>query len=64
MNLPLDLGVLFAVLCAVGTNLAFLLKHRGANAAPPVDVRRPGASAVGLFRSRWFAIGMLVALVA
>ena len=59
-----DLGVLFALVCAFLTNLAFLFKHRGATAAPPVDVRRPLASAAGLFRSRWFAIGWLVAVVA
>lgn len=62
MNLSLELGVAVALVCAFVTNLAFLLKHRGAVAAPPVDVRRPLASAAGLFRSRWFAIGMLVAL--
>ena len=36
-----DLGVLFALVCAFLTNLAFLFKHRGATAAPPVDVRHP-----------------------
>lgn len=60
MAATLALGILFALLCAFVTNLAFLLKHRGATAAPPVDVRRPLASAAGLFRSRWFAIGWLV----
>lgn len=59
-----DLGVLFALLCAVVTNLAYFFKHRGAAAAPPVDVRHPIASAAGLFRSRWFLIGWLVAVVA
>lgn len=60
--MTLHLGILMALLCAFVTNLAFLYKHRGACAAPPVDIRRPVASAVGLFRSTWFAIGMLVAL--
>jgi len=60
--MTLHLGILMALLCAFVTNLAFLYKHRGACAAPPVDIRRPVASAVGLFRSPWFAIGMLVAL--
>lgn len=55
------LGILFALLCAFVTNLAFLYKHRGACAAPPVDIRHPVASAANLFRSPWFAIGMLVA---
>lgn len=59
--MTLHLGILFALLCAFVTNLAFLYKHRGACAAPPVDIRHPIASAAGLFRSPWFAIGMLVA---
>lgn len=61
MNNPLYLGILFALVCAFITNLAFLFKHRGAVAAPPVDIRRPLASAAGLFRSKWFLIGWLVA---
>jgi drug/metabolite transporter (DMT)-like permease len=62
--LTLQLGILLSLLCALATNVAFLLKHRGACAAPDVSVRHPIASAVGLFRSKWFTIGMLVALVA
>lgn len=64
MDFSLELGIFFALLCAVVTNLAYFFKHRGAAAAPQVDVRHPIASALGLFRSRWFAIGWLVALVA
>ena len=60
----LELGILFAIFCAFATNVAFLLKHRGACAAPDVSIKHPVASAVGLFRSKWFAVGMLVALVA
>jgi drug/metabolite transporter (DMT)-like permease len=56
------IGILLALVCAFTTNLAFLYKHRGACAAPAVHVHHPLASARGLFRSRWFAIGMLVAL--
>lgn len=58
------LGIASALLCALFTNLAFLCKHRGACRAPAVTVRRPLASAVGLFRSPWFAAGMGIALVA
>lgn len=58
--MTLHLGILFALLCAFVTNLAFLYKHRGACAAPKVDIRHPVRSAAGLWRSRWFAIGMLV----
>ena len=60
--MTLELGILLALLCALSTNLGFLFKHRGACAAPAVELRRPVASAVGLFRSKWFAIGMLVAV--
>jgi drug/metabolite transporter (DMT)-like permease len=62
--LTLQLGILLSLFCALATNVAFLLKHRGACAAPDVSLRHPIASAVGLFRSKWFTIGMLVALVA
>ena len=60
--MTLQLGILLALLCAFATNLGFLYKHRGACAAPAVDVRHPIRSAAALFRSRWFAVGMLVAL--
>ena len=57
-----QLGIVLALLCALTTNLGFLLKHRGACAAPDVDMRHPLKSGAGLFRSKWFAIGMAVAL--
>jgi drug/metabolite transporter (DMT)-like permease len=60
----IELGILLALFCAFATNVGFLLKHRGACAAPAVSLKHPVASAVGLFRSRWFAAGMGVALVA
>ncbi|MGI9017887.1 MAG: DMT family transporter, partial [Euzebya sp.] len=59
--MTIQIGILLALLCAFTTNVAFLLKHRGACAAPRVDFGRPLASGLGLFRSRWFAIGMAVA---
>jgi drug/metabolite transporter (DMT)-like permease len=60
--MTLELGILLSVLCALTTNVGFLLKHRGACAAPEVNIRHPLKSAIGLFRSKWFAIGMLVAV--
>jgi drug/metabolite transporter (DMT)-like permease len=54
-------GILLALACALATNLGFLYKHRGACAAPAVDVRHPLRTAKALFASRWFTIGMLVA---
>jgi drug/metabolite transporter (DMT)-like permease len=56
------LGLALALACAVATSVAFLFKHRGAVLAPPVRVRHPLRSAVDLFRSRWFAIGWVVAV--
>ena len=60
--MTLQLGILLALLCALVSNLGFLLKHRGACAAADVDMRHPLRSGRALFRSRWFAIGMAVAL--
>ena len=60
--MTLHLGIGLALLCAIGTNVGFLLKHRGASVAPEVLWGRPVASAVALFRSKWFAAGWLVAL--
>jgi drug/metabolite transporter (DMT)-like permease len=54
-------GILLALACALATNIGFLYKHRGACAAPAVDMRRPLRTARGLFGSKLFAIGMLIA---
>jgi drug/metabolite transporter (DMT)-like permease len=62
--MTVQIGILLALACALATNLGFLLKHRGACAAPDVDWRHPLRSGAALFRSKWFAIGMLVAVVA
>ena len=62
--MSLQLGILLSLVCALATNVGFLLKHRGACAAPDVSLRHPIVSAVGLFRSKWFTIGLLVAIVA
>jgi drug/metabolite transporter (DMT)-like permease len=63
-SLAVGLGLICALISALGTNLAFLLKHRGAIAAPDVDIRHPLRSAVGLFRSRWWTIGWGAAVIA
>jgi hypothetical protein len=57
-----ELGIALALACAVMTQVGFLCRHRGANAAPAVEWRRPAASVGALMRSRWFAVGMVVAL--
>jgi drug/metabolite transporter (DMT)-like permease len=58
------LGIALAVACALVTNAGFLLCHRGAVAAPPVDGRHPLRSARDLFASRWWTIGWIGAVVA
>jgi hypothetical protein len=62
--LTVQLGILLALVCAFATNLGFLWKHRGACAAPAVDIKHPLRSAKGLFASRWFAIGWATATFA
>ena len=62
--MTVQLGILIAIACAVFSNLAFLYKHRGACAAPDVNWRHPLKSGASLFRSKWFAIGMAIALFA
>src|SRR5215210_9044510 len=57
-------GLGLALASAFATNLGFLLRHRGAVAAPDVDARHPLRSAIELFRSKWWTIGYLVAAVA
>jgi hypothetical protein len=59
------LGLSFALICALGTNLSSLFKARGAAALPrAVQLRHPLRSAGDLFHSRWFAIGWILALFA
>jgi drug/metabolite transporter (DMT)-like permease len=58
------LGLILALASALATNVAFLFKHRGAVLAPPIRVRHPLRSAADLFRSRWFLVGWMVAIVA
>jgi drug/metabolite transporter (DMT)-like permease len=59
--MTVQIGIILACACALATNLGFLLKHRGACAAPDVDWKHPVRSGADLFKSKWFALGMLVA---
>jgi len=58
------IGILLALACALTTNVGFLYKHRGACAAPAVDMRHPLRSGRSLFASKYFSIGMLIAAAA
>src|SRR5256885_15125709 len=60
--MTVHIGIFLALLCALATNLGFLYKHRGACAAADVDWKHPLRSGASLFRSKWFALGMLVAV--
>src|SRR5207245_1704183 len=58
------LGLVLALGSALGGNVGFLLKQRGAVLARPIRLRHPARSAVDVFRSRWFLVGWIVSLVA
>jgi drug/metabolite transporter (DMT)-like permease len=62
--MTLEIGILLALACAFATNLGFLYKYRGANDVAAVSIVHPWRSAAALFRSKWFAIGMAVAVLA
>ena len=61
MPLSVQVGLVCALLTALGSIVGFFLKQRGAALAPPVEWRRPIHSFIELFRSPWFVIGCVVA---
>jgi drug/metabolite transporter (DMT)-like permease len=61
-TMTLDLGILLALACAFVANLAFFFKYRGANSVAKVTVRHPLRSARALYSSKWFALGMVIAV--
>jgi drug/metabolite transporter (DMT)-like permease len=58
------IGLGVAALSALATDIGFLLRQRGATAAPDVDVRKPVGTVKALFRQKWWSIGFGVAFVA
>lgn len=60
----MEVGIALALVAALMTNLASLLKHRGCHRVEPVRFRQPLRSARSLARSRWFAAGWGVAAIA
>jgi hypothetical protein len=61
LPLSVQLGLVLAFVTALMSVLGFLLKHRGAVAAPAVQWSRPIGSTVALFRSPVYALGCVVA---
>lgn len=61
--MTLELGILLSLACAFVANLGFFYKHRGANTVAKVEMRHPLRSARQLYSSKWFALGMAVAVV-
>jgi drug/metabolite transporter (DMT)-like permease len=59
--LSVQLGVVLALVTALMSIVGFLLKHRGAVAAPDVRWRHPLRSTIDLFRSPIYVIGCVVA---
>lgn len=60
----MEFGIALALVAALMTNLASLLKHRGCHRAEAVCIRRPLRSARTLAASRWFAAGWSLAAIA
>jgi len=59
-----EIGIGLAVLVALATNLASLLKHRGCQDTRTVEISRPLAGMRDLARSRWFVAGWGLAAIA
>ncbi|MGH2954021.1 MAG: hypothetical protein ACRDK9_08380 [Solirubrobacterales bacterium] len=62
MSLSVQIGLLLAFATAFASVLGFLYKHRGAVESPIVDMRRPVRTSLALFRSRWYVLGILIAM--
>ena len=62
MSLSVQIGLLLALATALASVLGFLYKHRGAVESPLVEMRRPVRTSLALFRSRWYVLGILIAM--
>ena len=61
MPFSVQLGLIFALLTALGSIVGFFLKHKGAVQAPPVEWRHPLKSSIALFRNPIYTLGCVVA---
>ena len=62
MSLGVQVGVALALATSLCSVVGFLYKHRGAVEAPAVQWRHPVRSSVVLFRSRWYVLGIAIAM--
>ena len=62
MSLSVQLGLLLALATTFTSVVGFLYKHRGAVESPTVEMRRPVRSSLVLFKSRWYTLGILIAV--
>ena len=62
MSFSVQIGLLLALATAFASIVGFLYKHRGAVESPAVDWRRPVWSSLVLFRSRWYTLGIVIAM--
>lgn len=62
MSVSVQIGLLLALATAFASVLGFLYKHRGAIESAPVEMRRPIRTSLALFRSRWYVLGIVIAM--
>src|SRR4051795_9245311 len=62
MSLSVEVGLLLALGTAFASVVGFLYKQRGAVESPAVELRRPVRTSLALFRSRWYVLGIVIAM--
>ena len=62
MPASVQIGLAFALATALASVVGFLYKQRGAVESPPVRWSSPIRSSLLLFRSRWYVLGMAIAM--
>jgi multidrug transporter EmrE-like cation transporter len=62
VSLTVGIGLLLALATAFCSIVGFLYKHRGAVESPRIEGRRPVRTSLALFRSRWYVLGMAIAM--
>ena len=62
MSLSVEVGLLLALATSFASVVGFLYKQRGAIESPAVELRRPVRTSLALFRSRWYMLGIAIAV--